>query len=124
MQGKQSVSSSPSIDQAGASAASTPDRVRAAISNAAVRTGNNFDFLLAQARIESHLNPTARAGTSSARGLYQFTEGSWLKTLERHGGDHGLGGAQAAILSGAARNPAQRAAILALRNVGHRRRKD
>ena len=110
------MSSSPSIDPAGVPAASTPDRVRAAISNAAAQTGNSFDFLLAQARVESHLNPTAHAGTSTARGLYQFTEGSWLKALERHGGDHGLGGAQAAILSGAARNPAQRAAILALRN--------
>jgi hypothetical protein len=110
------VSSSPSIDPAGASAATSPDRVRAAISNAAAQTGNSFDFLLAQARIESRLNPTAHAGTSTARGLYQFTEGSWLKTLERHGGEHGLGGAQAAILSGAARGSPQRAAILALRN--------
>ena len=114
------MSSSPSIDPAGAAPltvrASTPDRVRSAIANAAAQTGNSFDFLLAQARIESHLNPTAHARTSTARGLYQFTEGSWLKALERHGGDHGLGGAQAAILGGAARNPAQRAAILALRN--------
>ena len=114
------MSSSPSIDPASAapltSGASTTDRVRAAIASAAAQTGNSFDFLLAQARVESHLNPTAHAGTSTARGLYQFTEGSWLKALERHGGEHGLGGAQAAILSGAARNPAQRAAILALRN--------
>ena len=112
------MGSSPSIDPVGAANApsSTADRVRAAISNAAAQTGNSFDFLLAQARIESHLNPTAHAGTSSARGLYQFTEGSWLKALERHGGEHGLGSAQAAILAGAARNPAQRAAILALRN--------
>jgi len=91
-------------------------RVRAAIADAAAQTGNDFDFLLAQAQIESRLNPTAHAGTSTARGLYQFTEGSWLKAVERHGGEHGLGSAQAAILNGAARNPAQRAAILALRN--------
>ena len=112
------MGSSPSIVPASVPSApsSTTDRVRAAISNAAAQTGNSFDFLLAQARVESHLNPTAHAGTSTARGLYQFTEGSWLKALERHGGDHGLGGAQAAILSGAARDPAQRAAILALRN--------
>jgi hypothetical protein len=115
-QGKRAVSSSPSIDPAGGPMISTNDRVRSAISNAAAQTGNNFDFLLAQARIESRLNPTAHAGTSSARGLYQFTEGSWLKALERHGGEHGLGATQAAILNGAARNPAQRAAILALRN--------
>lgn len=111
------MSSSPSIDAYAAGPVATgPDRVRSAIASAAAETGNSFDFLLAQARIESRLNPAARAGTSSARGLYQFTEGSWLKAIERHGGEHGLGSAQAAILSGAARNPAQRAAILALRN--------
>lgn len=111
------MSSSPSIDAfATGPAATGPGRVRSAIANAAAETGNSFDFLLAQARIESRLNPAARAGTSTARGLYQFTEGSWLKAIERHGGEHGLGAAQAAIQGGAARNPAQRAAILALRN--------
>ena len=125
------MSSSPSFDPAGpipapvsatspahgrVRAAPSIGGVRAAIADAAAQTGNNFDFLLAQAQVESHLNPTAHAGTSTARGLYQFTEGSWLKAVERHGGEHGLGQAQAAILGGAARNPAQRAAILALRN--------
>lgn len=116
------MSSSPSFDPARlvpalvVSSTQAHDRVRAAIADAAAQTGNNFDFLLAQAQIESRLNPTAHAATSSARGLFQFTEGSWLKAIERHGGEHGLGNAQAAILNGAARGAAQRAAILALRN--------
>lgn len=88
---------------------------RAAIARAANRTGVDFDFLLAQARIESSLNPNARAGTSSAAGLYQFTKGTWLNTLDKHGAEHGLGWAGAAIDGGRVRDPAMRAQIMALR---------
>jgi soluble lytic murein transglycosylase-like protein len=70
---------------------------RESIARAANRTGVNFDYLLAQAKIESGLNPQARAGTSSAAGLYQFTRSTWLQTLEQHGAEHGLGWAGAAI---------------------------
>lgn len=89
--------------------------VHAAISRAAQATGVDFSYLLAQARIESSLDPAARAGTSSAAGLYQFTGGTWLTTLGRHGAEHGLGWAQQAIESGALANPALRAQVLALR---------
>jgi len=44
-------------------------QVRSAIAKAAQRTGVDFDYLLAQARIESSLNPNAKARTSSAAGL-------------------------------------------------------
>lgn len=84
--------------------------VRAAIARAAGSTGVDFDYLLAQAKIESNLDPQARASTSSASGLYQFTNGTWLDTLARHGGDHGLGWA-----SEAASNPALRTQAMALR---------
>lgn len=90
--------------------------VRAAIARAAQRTGVDFDYLLAEARIESSLDPKARAGTSSAAGLYQFTNATWLDTLERHGADNGLGWAQAAIAGGQLRDPAMRAEIMALRH--------
>jgi hypothetical protein len=89
--------------------------VRAAIARAASRSGVDFDFLLAQARIESGLNPGARAGTSSAAGLYQFTKGTWLRTLEAHGAEHGLEWASAAIEDGRLRDPAMRSAVMALR---------
>lgn len=79
--------------------------VRAAIARAAERTGVDFDYLLAQARIESSLNPQARAGTSSAAGLYQFTKDTWLRTLDKHGAEHGLEWTAAA----------KRADVLALR---------
>ncbi len=92
-----------------------PDGVRAAIARAAQRSGIDFDYLLAQARIESSLDPGARAATSSAAGLYQFTRGTWLRTLENHGADHGLDWASAAIANGRVRDPTMRAQILALR---------
>ena len=80
---------------------------------AATRTGVDFDYLLAQARLESGLNPNAAATTSSARGLYQFTRGTWLDTVRKHGAEHGLGWAADALKAGA--DPATRAAILDLR---------
>lgn len=70
----------------------------------------DFNYLLAQAKLESGLNPSARAGTSSATGLYQFLGSTWLDTLRKHGDEHGLGWASAA-----ADNPAQRAQVMALR---------
>lgn len=96
------------------SAAVRPD-VQAAIARAAQATGVDFSYLLAQARIESSLDPAARAGTSSAAGLYQFTQGTWLGMLDRHGAQHGLGWADAAIDGGKVADPALRSQVLALR---------
>jgi hypothetical protein len=89
--------------------------VRAAIARAAQATGVDFDYLLAQAKLESSLDPSARAATSSAAGLYQFTGGTWLQTLERHGGRHGLDWADAMIDRGQVLDPAMRAQIMAMR---------
>lgn len=89
--------------------------MRAAIARAANSTGVDFNYLLAQARLESSLDPSARAGTSSAAGLYQFTRGTWLQTLDRHGGNHGLDWTSAAIEDGRVQNPALRQQIMALR---------
>ena len=62
----------------------------------------DFSYLVKQAQVESGLNPNARAGTSSAAGLYQFTSGTWLKMVERHGDSHGLAADAAALRSGTA----------------------
>lgn len=89
--------------------------VRSAIAGAAQATGTDFAYLMAQARLESSLNPAARSKTSSASGLYQFTSQTWLRTLDKHGAEHGLGWASDMIRSGAVRDPAARAQLLALR---------
>ena len=92
-----------------------PGDVRAAIAVAAQTTGVDFGYLLGQAKIESSLDPRAWAGTSSAAGLYQFTGGTWLTTLDSHGAQHGLGWAEAAITGGKVGDKALRAQIMALR---------
>lgn len=97
----------------GAMRSSRPD-VRAAIARAAQRTGVDFNYLLAQAKIESSLDPSANASTSSAAGLYQFTNSTWLRTLDQHGADHGLAWAASAIDGGKVA-PGMRAQIMALR---------
>jgi len=95
--------------------------VRSAIAQASQATGIDFDYLLGQAQLESGLNPAARAGTSSASGLYQFIDQSWLGVVKQHGGDYGLGWAANAISRGAngrltVADPTMRRAILDLRN--------
>lgn len=90
------------------------DAVRTAIRRAADATGVNFSLLVETARRESAMNPHARAGTSSATGLFQFIDSTWLDMVRRHGANHGLG-AQANALSNGA-DAATRRDILALRN--------
>lgn len=63
--------------------------VEAAIQRASNATGVDFGFLMGTARRESNLNPTARASTSSAAGLFQFVEQTWMGTLKNHGAKYG-----------------------------------
>ncbi|MGN6377224.1 MAG: lytic transglycosylase domain-containing protein [Sphingomonas sp.] len=96
------------------------ERVRTAIANASRSTGMDFDYLLGQAQLESGLNPAARAGTSSATGLYQFIDQSWLGIIKQHGAENGLGWASNAITRAGNRwvvsDPQMKSAILNLRN--------
>ncbi|MHC9418695.1 lytic transglycosylase domain-containing protein [Sphingomonas citri] len=94
-------------------------RVTSAIQRAAQRTGVDFNYLLGQAKIESGLNASARASTSSASGLYQFVEQSWLAVVKKHGSEHGLGWAADSIQQSGGRftvTGGNRAAVLGLRN--------
>jgi hypothetical protein len=98
----------------------TQHRVVKAIASAALRTGVDFDYLMDQARVESAMSPNARASTSSATGLYQFTKQTWLGTVKQHGDAHGLGWATSAIVKSgkgqwAVADPDMRGAILDLR---------
>ena len=53
-------------------------------------TGTSFEYLLTTAQIESSLNPAAQAATSSAKGLYQFIDQTWLATMKSAGAALGL----------------------------------
>jgi hypothetical protein len=84
-----------SVDATNANAAAGVDSLRArvtgAIKQAADTTGASFHYLLSTAKMESDFNPTAGASTSSAHGLYQFIEQTWLGTVKEAGGQVGYG---------------------------------
>jgi hypothetical protein len=71
--------------------------VVAALKNAAAATGSDFHYLLGTAMRESSLKPNAQSSTSSASGLFQFVEQTWLGLVKEHGAQHGLGNYAAAI---------------------------
>lgn len=98
----------------------TTARVTGAIQQAAKATGTSFQYLLATAKVESNLNPNAAAKTSSAGGLFQFIEQTWLGTMKEAGSSHGYGRYANAISrtdSGryVVADPAMKAEILKLR---------
>jgi hypothetical protein len=70
---------------------SASSHVAGAIRQAASSTGASFGYLLATAQIESNFNPSAQAATSSAQGLYQFIDQTWLATMKEAGPSLGLG---------------------------------
>ena len=95
--------------------------VTGAIRQASQATGTSFGYLLATAQVESGLNPQAGASTSSARGLFQFVEQTWLGTIKQSGAALGYGRYAPAITqTGSGRyvvqDPAMRQEILKLRN--------
>jgi len=92
-----------------------------AIRNAARATGADFQYLLATAQVESGLNPTASVSSSSAKGLFQFIDQTWLTTLKESGRGLGYGRYADAIVqtpSGhyTVPDPAMRQKIMALRD--------
>jgi hypothetical protein len=100
--------------------AAPPTPVVDAIRSGAQKTGTRFDYLLATAQRESALDPNARAKSSSASGLFQFVEQTWLGLIKSDGGQLGLGNYARAITTRgdgqhAVDDPATRQAILALR---------
>ena len=74
----------------GAGTAGASGSVVDAIRSGAQSTGTGFDYLLATAKRESSLDPLAKAGTSSATGLFQFIEQTWLGTMKTAGPKLGL----------------------------------
>jgi len=92
-------------------------RVAHAIEAAATRTGVNFAYLMEQAAAESSFDADAGSSTSSAKGLYQFIEKTWLGMVKNHGHEYGMGKYAAMIdENGKVADPATRKEILALRD--------
>jgi hypothetical protein len=100
--------------------ASIDPAVLQGIRQASRSTNVDFGYLMAQAAQESSFQADAKATTSSATGLFQFIDSTWLDTMRQHGAQHGLGQlAQQITTDGAGRpvvaDPAARERILALR---------
>ncbi len=97
--------------------APVPGKVVNAIKNASARTGVDFAYLVQQAGAESSFNPKIKAKTSSASGLYQFIESTWLNMVKKHGDKYGMGALADKIgNNGKVASRADRKEILALRN--------
>jgi hypothetical protein len=114
-----------SVDASNATTAAGIDpsraRITGAIKQAAGTSGTSFQYLLATAKMESNFDPKASASTSSARGLYQFIDQTWLGTVKEAGSQLGYGQYADAITktpSGnyAVSDPAARDAIMKLRD--------
>lgn len=95
-------------------------QVESALRRAASATGVDFNFLVSTAKRESGFNTGAKAPSSSAAGLFQFIEQTWLSTLKRHGATHGYSGYADVIKAGAdgryrVDDPGARQAVMNLR---------
>jgi hypothetical protein len=102
-------------------ATATHSDVIACLKQASAATGADFDYLLDTATRESGLKCTAKAGTSSASGLFQFVEQTWLGLVKQHGAQYGLGSYASQITKSSdgryrVADASDRSAILSLRN--------
>lgn len=116
----QNISSINGLDVNAVQGLSSRERAVAAVKQASDKTGVDFSYLLSQAKQESGLNASAKASTSSATGLFQFIDQTWLRTVKSHGAEHGLGNYADKITVNAngiaqVSNPVDKRAILALR---------
>lgn len=73
-----------------AKAGANYESVKGEIAGASKATGVGAGTLARFAQIESGFNPNAKAGTSSAGGLYQFIDSTWQEQLKKHGAKYGL----------------------------------
>src|SRR4051812_35582633 len=112
-----------SVDTLNATAGVDPTRAKIAgsIKQAASTIGASFEYLLTTAKMESNFNPKAAASTSSARGLFQFIDQTWLGTVKEAGSQLGYGKYADAITrnpsgSYSISDPNARAAIMKLRD--------
>ena len=96
------------------------ERVGSALKGAAQATGVDFDYLVKTAYRESSFRTNLSADTSSATGLFQFIEQTWLATVKSDGANFGLSSEANAIQKGSdgkytVADPERRQQILDLR---------
>ena len=104
----------------GVSPIAVPQSLAQVLNSAGDRSNVDFDYLLQTAIRESSLDPAAKAPTSSAVGLFQFLESTWLQVMKEAGPRLGYQRYADAISVDAEgdyviRNKALRKQILALR---------
>ncbi len=93
-----------------------PRHVVSAIQTASQKTGVDFSYLIQKASTESSFRTNIQAKTSSATGLYQFIESTWLEMVKKHGAKYGLENQAAQIdVNGRVSDGAARKSILHLR---------
>ena len=85
------------ISQIQSAAATVHTDVLAALRTAAHKTGLDFDYLLNTAMRESKLDTQAKSKSSSASGLFQFIDQTWLGLVKQYGERYGLGSYAGAI---------------------------
>jgi hypothetical protein len=107
-------------DEVGSTIQSGAQGVVGSLQRAAAATGVDFGYLMKAAQRESALNPNAHAKTSSAAGLFQFIEQTWLGMLKNTGAKHGYGAYASQIVKGAdgkyhVNNPDIRKQVMGLR---------
>lgn len=68
-----------------------PQAIYQAVADASDRTGVSFSYLMHKASVESSFEADAQSRSSSAKGLYQFVENTWLAMVDRYGDKYGLG---------------------------------
>jgi hypothetical protein len=67
------------------------------IKDASAATSGDFGLMMAEAQQESGFRPDAKAPTSSATGLFQFIDSTWLGMVRRFGAKYGIGSLAAKI---------------------------
>ncbi len=97
-----------------------PQSLALVLNRAGDKSGVDFDYLVQTALRESSFNPNAKAQTSSAVGLFQFIESTWLEVMKLEGDRLGYGNYVQAIEQDSngkfsIQNSALRNEVLALR---------
>jgi hypothetical protein len=100
--------------------AGVSEKVERAIRNATRVVGVDTPYMLVVAERESSFDPARHARRTSATGLYQFTAGTWLRSVRAFGEEHGLDQYARQIVVGrygaiSMRNATARARLLRLR---------